>query len=143
MVNPTSGDNSGSSLRYQVIDIVPPQLEHADRLKSVSRLERLQKGMNSKPVSRMDMAKKFPLLGGSYNSKMPNMVYNTPQYLQFRPHVDNYAVEASRPIIKSKLGEENLRFRSGRSTRDALELRNNSTKIGKQLAQQNVYFNRF
>lgn len=143
MVNTTSSDNTGSSLRYQVIDIVPPSLEYADRLKSVSRFERLEKGMKSKPVSRMDMAKKFPLLGGSYNSKMPNMVYSTPQYLQFRPNGDNYGIEPSRPIIKSKLGEQNLKFMNGRSTRDALELRKNRTELGKKIADRKVYFNRY
>ena len=143
MVNTTSSDNIGSSLRYQVIDVIPPTLRFADRLKSVSRLERLEKGQKSKPVSREDMISKYPLTGGSYNSKMPNMTYNTPQYLQFRPLIDNYGIEPSRPVIKSNLGEKNLRFVNGRSTRDALMLRENRTNLGKKIADRKVYFNRY
>jgi len=133
MSNHTSHDSISSQLRYQVIDIIPPNIEVLSN-KSVSRLQELERATKAPAVSRNDMMKK---------NKIFNPNNSTKEYIQDRNMLDMNALYSPRPVIKTNLTKKDLYIPNGRSTQGIIDYRKPLVNDGKKMVDTNVYFNRY
>ena len=141
MVNTTIDDSIKNTLKGQTIQPIPVNAGFSDRLKSVSRLDTLNKAKKTKPISRDSMLDKFPLHSGSYvGGKIGQYV---PFYSQDRTIIDKYGLGDVRPLIKTKMNVNNLRFQDGRSTAGINATRAGMVERGKKIMKKKVYFNRY